>query len=125
MKTDKKDVVLLALYGEYCRDDGCFDRVTAATLEMEKPVFRWALMKLETEGYVEVVRWLPPGAGCADVVIAVNRKALRLTLEGVKRADELAGTRGMRDAEKLARLADMLRAIGCQIAANLLWAALQ
>ena len=61
----------------------------------------------------------------ADVVIAMNRKALRLTLEGVKRADELAGTRGMRDAEKLARLADMLRAIGCQIAANLLWAALQ
>ena len=34
MKTDKKDVVLLALYGEYCRDDGCFDRVTAATLEI-------------------------------------------------------------------------------------------
>lgn len=115
-KHDAKDALLLALYAEYNKDAGDFRRATAGLLEMEKATWLWSLMMLKTDGLVEGVNWIPPGASSADRVAAINTKHLRLTREGVEKARELVGADGKNRKDALVRVMEWFADVGLEVA---------
>ena len=126
MEMDKKEAVLLALYAEYTQNVPDMRRVNAETMRMEKPAFRWALMKLKIEGLVSGVEWAPDWARHPDDVKGMNRDRLMLTGAGVRRAESLAGiVEDNTPSERRTRIVEMLSAIGCGIAANMIWNRMQ
>ena len=124
MKLDNKEKTLLALYAEYCRDDTDFSRVNALSMEMALPHFNWALMKLQTEGLITGVSWLPPGETRPDKLLSVSRERLMLTGAGVDAADALLDTRKARSAEKLQRLYALFADLGLSVVSGIIGKAL-
>lgn len=117
MKLDNKEKVLLALYGMYNMDEPDFAQVNFRTMEMPLNAFNWALMKLQTEGLINGVHWLPPSESRPEKLLAILRDRLMLTREGVELADELLNTRGARQAEKLQKLYDFFKDVALPVAA--------
>lgn len=98
------DKVLLALYAELLRDDGDFNRVRGAYLDMDKRTFLWALMCLKTEGLIDGVKWIPPGATRPEAVSGLLRDKLHLTHEGYEKAEALIDVKDKRHEEKIGKL---------------------
>lgn len=115
-KPDPKEALLLALYTEYNRDAGDYRHATAGLLEMEKATWLWSLMMLKTDGLVDGVKWVPPGAAAASQVLAVNTKHLHLTKEGVEKARELVGADGQNRRDALVRVMEWFAGAGLEVA---------
>lgn len=124
MKPDNKEKTLLALYAEYCRDDTDFSRVNHCALEMELTPFNWALMKLQTEGLITGVAWVPPGETRPDQLLAISRERMMLTGAGVTAADALLGTEKARSAEKLQKLYSFFGNLGLSVVSGMIGQAL-
>lgn len=116
MRTDNKEKVLLALYGVYNLDEPNFDQVNYRRMEMPLNAFNWALMKLETEKLVTGVKWLPPDETRPEKLLAIDRRHIMLTREGVELSDELLGTQKARQAEKLQKLYDFFKDVALPVA---------
>ena len=114
-KPENKDVVLLALYSEYTKDIGDFDRIRAATLDMDSKEFLWAMMKLQAEGLISGFTWIPPGEMNPTNVRAANRKYLALTATGVTASEEMLELAGKAQTEKLLKLAEFFGKLGFEI----------
>lgn len=115
---DPKDLLLLALYAEFNKPCGNYRQVTAKLLDMEPDVWLWSLMCLKTEGLVEGVKWIPPGAASPEEVLALHADRMRLTPAGVEYAKELAGTDGRNRLEVLRRLVELFADVGKQLLAE-------
>jgi hypothetical protein len=115
-RPDPKELVLLGLYAEYNKDAGDYRMVNASLLELEPKVWRWSLMMLKTDGLVEGINWVPPGASSADRVLAMNTKNLRLTREGVAAARELVADDGRNRKDALMRIIEWFSELGLEVA---------
>lgn len=122
-RNDPKDL-LLGLYGEFNKPCGDYRLVTAQLLEMEEDVWLWSLMWLKTEGLVDGVKWIPPGAASAAEVMALHAEQLHLTREGAERARELTGADGRSRPGALRKLLEIFMAEGLTPMAETLRAAL-
>ncbi len=117
---DPKDLLLLGLYAEFNKPSGDYRLVTAKLLEMEQPVWLWSLMCLKTEGLVDGVKWIPPGAVSAGDVLALHANEIHLTQAGVAYAKELTGMDGRNRQEVLRRLLEIFTAEGLTLIGQLL-----
>lgn len=104
-KYEPKELILLALYAEYCKDCPDFGMVRSGTLDMEERVFRWGIMKLKLEGCVDGINWIPPQCNDPDKVLAMNRKNLCVTVKGMEEAERMLQLKGEKRAMKLQKLA--------------------
>lgn len=117
---DPKDIVLLALFAEFNKQSGDFQRITAQMLDMEPAVWVWSLMCLKTEGLVDGVTWILPNATSADRVRACKTKDLHLTREGVLWARELMATDGKNRQEVLRQLFEFFKGLGLPLMLDLI-----
>lgn len=115
-KLDPKQILLLALYAEYNRDSGDYRMATATLLEMDREVWLWSLMMLKTDGLVDGVKWIPPGATSAAQVHSTNTKHLHLTREGAEAARELLGADGKNRKDALVRILTWFTDLGLEVA---------
>ena len=114
-KRDPKDILLLALYAEYNRDSGDYRLVRPALLDMDHKVWLWSLMMLKTDGLVDGVKWIPPGATGAEQVLALNTKQLRLTREGAEAARELIGADSRNRKDAILRIIEWISDPGMEL----------
>ena len=116
MKLDPKQLVLLGLYAEYNKDAGDYQMVSATLLDMDPAVWRWSLMMLKTDGFIDGINWNPPGANSAMKVLAMNTRNLHLTREGVEAARELVADDGKNRKAALVRIAEWFSQLGLEVA---------
>lgn len=117
---DARDIILLALYAEFNREDGDYRRVTANLLELEKDKYIWAMMCLKTEEYIDGVNWLPKEAQSVKRVLALNTKNICLTKTGLERAREITGEDGRNRRLALAVITDTFKKLGLRALTELL-----
>ncbi len=115
MTNDTKHQVLYALYAEYQKDVPDMRTVTADSLDLKPPVFIAALLKLQNEGYIQGLVWIPPKEMNANRVQACKRDNVFLTRQGVEYVEELAGIEASEKASmKIKRLAKQAGIFGMQ-----------
>jgi hypothetical protein len=61
MEIDAKHVVLFALYAEYQKDIPEMANITSETLNMDARAFNMALLKLQSEGFIDGLQIFPSG----------------------------------------------------------------
>lgn len=90
MTNDAKHQVLYALYAEYQKDVPDMAMVKEMELEMEFPVFAASLLKLQNEGYIQGLKWVPPDEVCGGKVRAIKLGKVFLTRQGVEYVERMA-----------------------------------
>lgn len=90
MTNDAKHQVLYALYAEYQKDVPDMAMVKEIELEMEFPVFASSLLKLQNEGYIQGLKWVPPDEVCGGKVRAIKLGKVFLTRQGVEYVERMA-----------------------------------
>lgn len=103
MNIDAKQKVLLAIYTEYQKDMPDMSRITHTGLDMDAQVFRVAIDKLESEGYIRGAKvHYPAGRPYPDAVIP---NFIKMTREGLQFVEEKMDIeRGLTGSEKVAEL---------------------
>lgn len=116
MTIDTKHQVLYALYSEYQKDIPDMDRITSRSLGIDNQAFIVALMKLQNEGYIQGVIWIPPDTMAIQKIRAVKRDNLFMTGKGVKYVEAQAGIEeSSPSTEKIKQLGKRLGIFGLDL----------
>ncbi len=106
MTNDAKHQVLYALYAEYQKDVPDMRMVNEQGLEMAFDVFAASLLKLQNEGYIQGLVWVPPNEVCGGKIRSVYLGRTLLTRQGVEYVERLAEIDASEKASaKIAKLA--------------------
>lgn len=116
MTIDTKHQVLYAIYAEYQKDIPDMDRITSRSLGIDNQAFIVALMKLQNEGYIQGVIWIPPDTMAIQKIRAVKRDNLFMTGKGVKYVEAQAEIEeSSPSTEKIKQLGKRLGIFGLDI----------
>ena len=92
------------------------DRITNRALELDSQAFIVALLKLQNEGYIQGVVWVPPNTMDIKKVRAVKRDNLFMTGKGVEYVERQAGIEeSMPALDKIKLLAKQAGIFGLEI----------
>ena len=117
MELDAKHEVLFALYAEYLKDLPDMPSITFERLDMDKAVFYMALLKLQTEGFIDGLTTFPPNTRMLPRAVTLD--SVMMTRYGIEYVEQkLELERMSTSQEKLKQLVYKFGRFGWSVLQN-------